>query len=88
MTSFTITIPPKAIENKADFLGLHPIPQVADPKWIDPEDGSSAPVVNEYTELEWLEEYTKRHLRKEYARGRHARRKDEIAYEENDTIVT
>lgn len=37
-----------------------PITQIADPQWINPQDGSKAPLVNEFTDNEWIQEALKK----------------------------
>jgi hypothetical protein len=29
------------------------MPQIPDPEWVDPEDGSEAPLIDEWTAMEW-----------------------------------
>ncbi len=42
------------------FLAATPMPQIYDPAWIDPEDGSRAPMVDKYpTTKEWVEAWLK-----------------------------
>ena len=44
---------PQAARASAAINGLWPIPQIDDPDWVDPEDGSGAPQVDEFTSMEW-----------------------------------
>ncbi len=56
MATISFTIPNAATNTriKTAFKNLHPIPQIDDPNWIDPEDESVAPKINEYTESDWV----------------------------------
>jgi hypothetical protein len=50
-----ITIPDAKVQRVKDgFFKIRPIPQIPDPGWVDPEDGTEAPLIDEYTEKQWL----------------------------------
>lgn len=48
--------------------GLYPIPQIPDPEWVDPGDGSEAPMVDEFTGSQWAKEALRRLVRRDVAR--------------------
>ncbi len=54
MPSVTITMTAEKAADVASALrGLWPIPQIPDPEWVDPEDGSAAPLMDEFTDIQW-----------------------------------
>jgi hypothetical protein len=47
------TIPSdKLADFRAGFLRKEPVPQIPDPAWVDPEDGTQAPLIDKYSELQ------------------------------------
>lgn len=65
MLQIILNIDDTAIDRFKDALaGLYPIPQIDDPNWIDPGDGSEAPKVDRYTKEEWLSAYLEGYLEK------------------------
>lgn len=71
----------KLLEAKDDFLHIHPIPQIPDPE----NEGQTIPEFD--TPAKWLEAYIKRHLIKEVARGKQARAKNAVSYQEDNTLI-
>ena len=62
MATITFTIDNGKIDRIIDAMkGLFPIPTIADPEWEDPEDGSFAPLINEFTDNEWAKEALRRY---------------------------
>lgn len=50
-----ITIPDAKVQRaKTGFFEVRPIPQIPDPDWIDPKDGSIAPEIDQYTPKTWI----------------------------------
>lgn len=50
-----IIIPDDKVQRVKDgFFEVRPIPKIPDPDWIDPEDGTEAPLINQYTSKKWL----------------------------------
>jgi hypothetical protein len=42
MATITFTIPDEKLQRVIDSIGgLYPVPQIPDPEWVDPEDGST-----------------------------------------------
>ena len=73
----------KLAQYKDEFLVIHPNNETMDdPNWVDPEDGSTAPLVPKYTNAEWLEEYTKRHFIRQLQVGKRK------LLQQNDVIPT
>ena len=78
----TISIPnAKLSAAKDDFLFIHPIPQIHDPE----NEGQTVPEFA--TPGEWVKAYIIRHLIREVARGKQARAKSSVAYEEDATLI-
>lgn len=68
----------KAVEG---FLKIHPnIETIADPNWVDPEDGSVAPQIAKYpTTKAWAEEWLSRMLTRDAKRGLQMLRNESVA---------
>ena len=67
-----------------------PIPQIPDPAWIDPEDGSTAPLINQFTDVQWAKEGWRRHIiemvkKYEYETGMNILRSELVL---DNTLVT
>lgn len=85
----TFTIPDNKIQRIIDAMkGLYPISQISDPKWVDPKDGSQAPMVPEFTDGQWAKESVRRWIRNQVARYEQKVVKDAIAFSPEDDIVT
>lgn len=39
---------------KNAFLKSNPIPMIPDPDWVDPQDGSVAPMINKFGPMKWF----------------------------------
>lgn len=48
--------------------GLYPVPQIPDPAWVDPGDGSEAPMVDEFTPNQWAKEALRRLVKRDVRR--------------------
>jgi len=63
MATISFNIPSEALPRIiAAMVGLYPIPQIPDPEWVDPGDGSEAPIVNEFTDSQWAKEALRRKI--------------------------
>ena len=84
---FTISIPDgNLIRDKVAFLVVHKNNEmIPDPEWIDPEDGSEAPLINKYTDAEWIREYVRQHLKGQIERGYNVLHRN--AQEKVDVVV-
>lgn len=84
----TITLPAAARKRAITaFEEIYPIPQIPDPEWVDPEDGSTAPMVGEYTSEEWIEIRTRQWLRDTIARGEQARKRRKAKFAPDTSVV-
>jgi len=73
MATITFNIPTDKLPRIINAIkGLYPIPTIEDPEWVDPGDGSSAPMVNEFTDTQWAKERVRRFIISTV--GRHERR--------------
>jgi len=70
--NISISIPEgKVAEYAADYLRIHPNREtIADPEWVDPEDGSVAPQIPVYTNGQWIKEHIRRWIAKQIKRGK------------------
>ena len=57
MATLTITVPVTELDIVIPaFLASTPMPQIPDPAWRDPEDGTKAPMIDKYpTAKAWAE---------------------------------
>jgi hypothetical protein len=63
MATITFTIPDEKLQRVIDSIsGLYPVPQVTDPEWVDPGDGSAAPMVDQFTPAQWAKEFIRRQI--------------------------
>ena len=63
MATITFNIPANKLPRIINAIkGLYPIPMIEDPEWVDPEDGSSAPIINEFTDAQWAKERVRRFI--------------------------
>lgn len=61
----------KRAEVRTAIFEVRPnISTIPDPEWVDPEDGSTAPKVLEFTDAEWADEIVWAYLKKLYKKGR------------------
>ena len=84
---FTISIPDgNLVADKTAFLAVHKNNEmIPDPEWINPEDGSEAPLINKYTDAEWIREYVRQHLKGQIERGYNVLHRN--AQEKVDVVV-
>ena len=84
----TITIPAASrVRAVAAFEAIYPIPQIPDPEWVDPEDGSTAPMVPEYTSEQWLEVRLRQWLRDTIARVEQSQARRKIKFTPDPKVV-
>ena len=87
-TKINFTIPEVKVQRVIDAMkGLYPIPQIDNPKWVDPEDGSSAPMINEFTDSQWAKESVRRWIVKQVARFEKSEAIKNIKVPEDDSII-
>ncbi len=55
----------------AAMVGVYPVPQIPDPDWVDPGDGSEPPMVNEFTDNQWAKEALRRLVIRDVRRWEH-----------------
>jgi hypothetical protein len=61
MPQIIFDIPADKIQRIIDaMVGIYPIPKIEDPEWVDPEDGSTAPMIPEFTPVQWSKEAVRR----------------------------
>lgn len=73
MVNIIFTIPNEKIPRiREAMVGLFKIPRISDPSWVDPEDGSKAPIINEFTDNQWAKESIRRWVIKQVRRWEHA----------------
>ena len=67
--------------------GLYPIPQIPDPEWKDPKDGSQAPMIPEFTNGQWAREVVRRFIIQQVARWEQVEAQRNIKFQPDNTIV-
>ena len=75
MAELKYTIPSdKVTEYISDYVYVHKnTEQIDDPEWVDSEDGTKAPKVNKYTDVEWAREHILRYIKFQIVRGKRAK---------------
>ena len=72
MASINFNVPADKLPRiVAAMVGLYPVPQIPDPNWVDPGDGSQAPMVNEFTNNQWAKEALRRKVIRDVRRWEH-----------------
>ena len=72
MANINFTVPADKLPRiVAAMVGLYPVPQIPDPEWVDPGDGSEAPLVNEFTDGQWAKEALRRKVIRDVRRWEH-----------------
>lgn len=71
MATISFNIPDPALPRiRAGMLALYPnTEQMEDPDWVDPGDGSTAPIIPKYTDNQWLKEKVRRYIVHSVLRG-------------------
>lgn len=63
MATITFIIPDQKLQRVIDSIGgLYPVPQIPDPEWVNPGDGSKAPMVDQFTPAQWAKEFIRRFI--------------------------
>ena len=63
MVDVTLTIPDENVAEVIETIKwLQAIPQILDPEWVDPKDGTTVPLIDEYTGAQWAKEFIRRWL--------------------------
>ena len=85
----TIKIPDaKVVKALEGFLMIYPNNEtIADPAWIDPEDGSEAPWIPKYTNKEWVAEKVRRIIVRDVRRGLQMKATQEAQVEKDDGVA-
>ena len=67
----SLTIPDAKVQIALQgFLKIYPNDEtIADPDWVDPEDGSVAPQIAKYTNVQWVKEQVRRLIVRDVRRG-------------------
>ena len=52
---------------------------IADPEWVDPEDGSEVPQIPKYTDSQWIKEHIRRWIVQQIKRSRQKQARDLVA---------
>lgn len=61
MAIISFTIPDEKLQRIVNALaGLHKIPEIPDPDWVDPGGGESPPTLPEFTKAQWAKEAVRR----------------------------
>ncbi len=70
------------------FLAIYPNNEtIDDPEWVDPEDGTQAPLIAKYTDLEWVTEKLRRLIVKDIRRGLQMIANRNVVVAHDDTIA-
>jgi hypothetical protein len=74
----TLTFPDvNKVADMESYLRIHPnIRTIDDPAWVDPEDGTEAPQIPEYTDGQWVKQHIVEFVRTQIIRGRVLQHKD------------
>ena len=72
MASINFIVPASKLPRiVAAMVGLYPVPQISDPKWVDPGDSSTAPMIPEFTDAQWAKEAVRRLVIRDVRRWEH-----------------
>jgi hypothetical protein len=86
--NITVTIPQDKAQRIIEAMkGLYPIPKVPDPAWVDPGDGSEAPLVNQHTDVQWARVVVVQWIKAQEARYRQAKVRSAVTLDIDDSIV-
>ena len=88
-TTITFTIPQAKVQRVIDATKfLHKIPKIDDPDWIDPEDGTTAPMIDEFTDNQWAKEAWRRYIIAQVKRYEIFKAKEAVDIQADDTLVS
>ena len=76
----------KLADFRAGFLRKEPVPQIPDPAWVDPEDGTQAPLIDKYSELQHFANVLAQDWRMIYKAGKKRLSNDASAVDD-DVII-
>jgi len=90
--SLTLTVPSQHVSRIINAVrSRYMMPQIDDPEWIDPEDGSSAPKIDEFTDKVWIKKCIINHFIRDivlaYERNKAAEDAKNAVVVEEDIIV-
>lgn len=89
MADITISIPNDKIQRVIDAMkGLYPIPKIPDPEWVDPKDGSVAPLINKFTDQVWAKKCVVNYIKQSVARYEQAQAIRAVAYTIDEEIAS
>lgn len=67
---------------------LFPMPQIPDPNWLDPGDGTEAPLVNEFTDKQWAKIAWIRHWIEQEGRYREVMGKNAVKKTLDNNLIS
>ena len=87
--TISIRIPEEKVATALEgFLKLYPNNEtIADPEWVDPEDGSEAPQVAKYTTKGWVTEKVRRIIIRDVRRGLQSIQNQQNQVEEDNDLA-
>ena len=91
MADITFNIANENIPRWADTAKfLWEIPQIPDPDWVDPEDGTEQPYINEFTDNQWAKEGLRRWIVLQVRRYERyiAKAAVDVSIQEEDNLVS
>lgn len=78
----------KVAKAKAGFLRKKPNREkIADPEWVDPQDGSNAPRIKKYTDNQWIKEKIRREIVEIIEAGNKLLHRENNAYQKDNDVV-
>ena len=88
--NISLTIPSVKVAVALEgFLTIYPNSEtIADPEWVDPEDGSVAPRIPKYTNKQWAVEQIRRNTVRDIRRGLQMKANQEAQVALDDEMVT
>jgi len=86
--NFNFTVPDQKLNRvKAAMKGLYPIPQIPDPAWVDPGDGSSPPMINKFTDGAWVKKLIRKWVITQVARYEQKVARQAVSFNLDDTLI-
>ena len=83
-----VTIPDaKGQRVKDAFKGLYPIPEIPDPAWVNPNDGSMPPMIPKFTDDDWPRECIRMWIVAQVARYEQLKAQQAIKFQLDDALA-